>query len=64
MSYPLEVTLWVGAVGLPADGHVAVAATLLTGLWAPGCVVLSTQDKHGYETLAGTYRLDSSLQYI
>lgn len=34
-SYPLEVTLWVGAVGGPADGHVAVARTLLTRLRFP-----------------------------
>lgn len=27
---PLEVTLWVGAVGVPADDHVAVTRTLLT----------------------------------
>lgn len=35
----LEVTLRVGAVGRPADGHVTVAGTLLTQLRSPGCVV-------------------------
>lgn len=31
----LKVALWVGAAGRPADGDVAVAGTLLTGVWSP-----------------------------
>lgn len=34
-SHPLKVALWVGAVGGPADGDVAVAGTLLAGLRSP-----------------------------
>lgn len=35
ISYPLQVTVGVGTVGGPTDGHITIAGTLLTGLRPP-----------------------------